>query len=325
MTLKPVSERKTKDMFKWRCNTHKNKELSIRNGSFFAKSKLPLHTLMCLVYFWSTCTSNTLVEEYLNVSSATSSQWIGWMRDIPLRRLCENPVKLGGPGKTVEIDETMLVKKWKNFRGDPPPQLWFFGGFCRETGEIFGEFVKTRNRSSLVELVKKYILPETLIVSDEWSGYWSERFNLSHLAGMNYRHIAVAHVRNFVDPETGACTNGVEGMWGNIKARFRAMHGTIHGLKPSYLKEVMWRAQIAGQARNCEKRSEIFVHALAAIAFYFGDYGFTVPQDQEDLYSIDEHLGRIYGHMESEEIGQAASDEDQENSGGAEEDGSESP
>ena len=44
-----------------------------------------------------------------------------------------NPIIIGGPNTTVEIDECMFTRR-KNQVGRVLPQQWVFGGLCRETG-----------------------------------------------------------------------------------------------------------------------------------------------------------------------------------------------
>ena len=40
------------DKYVWRCSKH-NKRISIRAGSYFSKSRLPLKTLFALIFSWS--------------------------------------------------------------------------------------------------------------------------------------------------------------------------------------------------------------------------------------------------------------------------------
>jgi len=57
----------------------------------------------------------------------------------------------------------------------------------------------------------------------------------------------VNHSRNFVDPSTGACTNGAENLWGRAKERNRDRHGTHRHMLDSYLCEFMWRSRLGSR------------------------------------------------------------------------------
>lgn len=68
------------------------------------------------------------------------------------------------------------------------PEVWFFGGICRETKKWFGEIVEDRSRESLLPLIKKYIAEGTRIISDQWSAYYNQSFDLTTLDGYFFSH-----------------------------------------------------------------------------------------------------------------------------------------
>ncbi|KCZ78255.1 hypothetical protein H311_00718, partial [Anncaliia algerae PRA109] len=72
------------------------------------------------------------------------------------------------------------------------------------------------NRSSdtLKSIIQEKILPGTLIISDEWRGYWG-------LEELGYFHCTVNHSQNFICPLTGANTQLIENTWGWMKRRIR--------------------------------------------------------------------------------------------------------
>lgn len=75
--------------------------------------------------------------------------------------------KIGGPGKTVEIDESKFGRR-KYHRGHRVEGQWVFGGIERESGRCFLVPVEDRSAETLVGVIKEWILPGTTIISDCW-------------------------------------------------------------------------------------------------------------------------------------------------------------
>ena len=89
---------------------------------------------------------------------------------------------------------------------------------------------------TLVAVPKKFVAPGTIIHSDCWKAY-------SGLKEEGYEHFTVNHSETFVDPDTGAHSNSVEGMWQKLKhgvhmPMFRNVRE--HHL-PGYLAMFIWR------------------------------------------------------------------------------------
>jgi len=77
---------------------------------------------------------------------------------------------LEGQGTIVEIDEAKIRKR-KFQKGRLITGQWIFGGVERETGKLFIECVPDRSASTLLTVIKKWIKPGTIIVSDCWKAY----------------------------------------------------------------------------------------------------------------------------------------------------------
>ncbi|KAJ8530380.1 hypothetical protein ON010_g14534 [Phytophthora cinnamomi] len=150
-----------------------------------------------------------------------------------------------------KLNETSLAKKQKYHRGRRHEEFWRFGGVERGTGHWFGRVVyNTRTKATLLPLIKKFIKPRTLILSDMFATYVCERGGKQHtlankrsLAGMHYSHSWVNHTLNFVDPVTGTHTNTIEGLWETrIKRHIKHMRGMTKDRLDGYLDEYMWRS-----------------------------------------------------------------------------------
>ena len=92
-----------------------NKRVSIRKGSFFEKSKLTLQKWLLLMHFWCRQYPVKDAAEEVEVSEATTVQVYQWMREVCSHRLCvlDPPIKLGGNGQVVAIDESLFSHKPK--------------------------------------------------------------------------------------------------------------------------------------------------------------------------------------------------------------------
>ena len=114
------------DGYEWRCSPCRSK-CSIRYGSFFIPSKLPLPLMFKFLYYWTEdLQSHAFLEKHLGWSPNTVVDWKNFMRDICLEEILINPQPIGGPGKIVEIDESKFGKRKYN-RGRLLTGQWVFG------------------------------------------------------------------------------------------------------------------------------------------------------------------------------------------------------
>ncbi|RUS71010.1 hypothetical protein EGW08_021232 [Elysia chlorotica] len=131
----------------------------------------------------------------LNRLPCFKSKWFSYFRDICSWWLNNNPYQIGGPGLTVEIDESLVAKR-KN-----------------HVGRVIEQ-------------------------SDGWAAY-NGIVNIA--VQPPYQHLVVNHSENFVDPQSGACTNTIKCYWKNCKRRFKSMLEVHREHLSSHLDEFMWR------------------------------------------------------------------------------------
>lgn len=236
MRLKKVNSSKSKDGFVWRCRGKRcNKELGLRTGTFFSRSKLDLATIITEVYLWCNemATVKASKKEAGLVSHGTITDWKNFCRDICAEYFLKYPCRIGGENKIVEIDESCFVRRKFNV-GRLVKTQWVFGGYDVETKDGFLVAVEDRTAATLLPIIEEFILPGSIIVSDLWKAY-------DTISNLGYLHLRVNHSLNFVDPTSGACTNHVERMWGMAKQRNKRECGTARTVLDSYLIEFMWR------------------------------------------------------------------------------------
>ena len=130
--------------------------------------------------------------------------WYNFIRDVCAQYFLDHPTTIGGDGVEVEIDESKFGRR-KYHRGRYVEGHWVFGGTEHITGKSFMVEVDKRDAAMLLPIIQRYIRPGSVVYSDEWRAY-------SQLQHNGYDHRAVNRSRNFIDPATGAHTQGIESM-----------------------------------------------------------------------------------------------------------------
>uniref|UniRef100_A0A158P4I5 ISXO2-like transposase domain-containing protein n=1 Tax=Tetranychus urticae TaxID=32264 RepID=A0A158P4I5_TETUR len=146
---------------------------------------------------------------------------------------------IGGTGRIVEIDETMVFKRKYNrgrLSSEQKRQVWVFGGIDRESKETFAKIVEKRDEATLLEVIKRNILPGTTIYSDGWRSY-------NNLNQHNYYlHDSVNHSENFLNPSNKSVhTQTIERNWRSLKNNIpKSSHGPK---KDDYLIEFLYKSR----------------------------------------------------------------------------------
>lgn len=227
---------KRKESFAWRCPKKGCQSVySMRNDSFFTGSHLKVQEIVELSYWWArgTTVANTIHET--GHSPNTVVDWFNFHRDVCAQFFIDHPVRIGGIGAVVEIDESKFGKRKYN-RGRYKEGHWVFGGIERGTNNVFMVEVNDRSASTLLPIIQQYVKPGSTVISDEWRAY-------NRISSLGMTHETVNHSLNFVDPASGAHTQNVECLWSNVKKMMRK-EGVMHtrdDLFQTYLSEYLWR------------------------------------------------------------------------------------
>jgi hypothetical protein len=219
----------------WRRTCRRKK--SIRIGSFFENSKLTLRQSMLFLHLWGKGYSEKLIVDDFDFSQKTVIDWSRFCRELCVYEIENDNSMIGGTGTTVEIDETLAVRRKYN-RGRILSDGWIFGGIERRVDDEFKCFfvmVYNRSEDHLVHLIRERVLPGTHIITDGWPAY-------RNLSSFGYSHSVVIHEDNFVDPaDENIHTQRIESTWCSLK-RFIRSRGTfksIHYLE--YICEYLFR------------------------------------------------------------------------------------
>lgn len=239
----PMTLRASDAGFQWRCNhltIIKKKNLrqrcnfgvSLNSGTFFAKAKISYEDICKFICFWLDNIPLTVISKNLEFGSEhTSVHWASFCREVTYEDLVTNKRPIGGVGRTVELDESKFGKRKYN-RGKRVEGQWVFGGYERETGYSFMVPVVKRDVSTLIPIIEEWVLPGTTVITDFWKTY-------DCMDKEKYHHLKVNHSLNFKDPETGACTNSIEGSWAHAKRSIPG-GGRRKDFMPGYLAKYMF-------------------------------------------------------------------------------------
>ena len=66
--------------------------------------------------------------------------------------------------------------------------------------------VEDRSAATLLPIINNYVRQGSKIYSNEWKAY-------QQLTDLGFEHDTVCHKYNFIDPETGAHTQGIGSTW----------------------------------------------------------------------------------------------------------------
>ena len=203
-------------------------------GTWFGQVRLSMDIVCKLNCLWLIVPfprQNFLITE-LGVSRHTVVDWSSFCREVCLYWLERSSEVLGGPGVVVEIDEAKFGRRKFN-TGRLIDGTWVFGGFERGSKKCFLVPVLSRGSDVLLQVIKKWILPGTTIISDCWKAY-------DCLGNEGYTHLSVNHSVNFVAPTSGAHTQNIERVWHEVRGGVpRFGRKTLHFA--GYLAEFLFK------------------------------------------------------------------------------------
>ena len=218
--------------------------------------------------------------QQMKIGTHTAVDWNSFCCEVTLKWF-ENQTAIGGQDIEVEIDETAIVKRRYN-RGRCLQTVWVFGGVERDTKKKFivpllkdsdgSEEPENVSRSAenLVPLIKKYILPGSIIYSDKWKAYDS-------LSSVGYIHFSINHSEKFVEGDVHS--QKVERLWHDLKEWIKRP-----GMKKGHLHHYIGRYLFCTSGDDREQLLHKFL--VEAAALYRRPLGckkyWAAPRDSSD-------------------------------------------
>jgi transposase len=138
-------------------------------------------------------------------------------------------------GKLRESERRKLREQGIANRGPASKERAVVFGAVERGGRVRTTIVgKSRNAAEVSRALCEFILPGSMIFTDDWGGY-------DPLSGTTYRHRRINHsARIYVDGDTH--TQTIEGFFGLFKTGLRGAHHSVsHKWLQGYLNEWTWR------------------------------------------------------------------------------------
>jgi transposase-like protein len=230
---------------RYRCAACKE-DFTIKTGSVFGESKLPLKKWFIAIYLLSTTSkgiSSLQLAKHVGVTQKTA-----WFMDHRLRSAMKQDK--GQIFGTIEVDETYVggavrnmhrskVDRSKVGTGGKGKSIVF--GMRQRGGEVRARVIENNDAAQLHPAIQATVAPGSTIYTDEHRGY-------NGLVG--YIRTAVNH-SDKVYVSGDAHTNGIESFWALFK---RGYHGVYHWMSrkhlQKYVDECAYRLNRRGQGMN---------------------------------------------------------------------------
>ena len=178
----------------------------------FERTRTPLQDWFFVMFLFTTSRNGvaaTEVQRQLGVTYKTA-----WRMCHEIRKYMgevDGDAPLGGPGKHVEIDETMIG----GFRSPKTVVM----GMLERGGDVMTAVVPNQRKVTLTPIIDANVIPDGAVHTDELRSYLG-------LHKRGHRHMTVNHSAHEYVGFDGASTNGIEGFWAAVK---RGINGThIH-------------------------------------------------------------------------------------------------
>ncbi|CAL4134733.1 unnamed protein product, partial [Meganyctiphanes norvegica] len=250
--------KKYKEGFYWKCVNKSCPKFycrkNIKAETVFERSKICLKKWLHIIYKWSKNVGVTSASDQINIDHKTLGQCYSFFREICEAYFKANPIKLGGPGITIEIDVSFITKwshRSKSNRGPEPKDPILALGIVDTTCTPaigYMEIVETNDVATLFPMILKVVQPGSIIRSKDWRAYRT-------IQGISCTDETVNHSVNFVDVDTSVHKQAIESYWEKHKSYIAAMRSCTKNAVNSYLQEFMWRERFSDNALEilCEQ------------------------------------------------------------------------
>lgn len=216
----------------WKCyGKHPQQKFSLKTGTIFEDSPIPLEKWLPCVWLIVTCkngVSSWEVHRALGVTQKTA-----WFMLHRIRLIMQDSMSGGKLGGTVEIDETYIGGKARNMHkarkeramagaGGGVTGKVGVQGMLQRGGKVRAEVIENSKYITLIPNIAKHVEKGSTVHTDELQTYFGLK--------ANYTHEVINHTIAYAIDNVH--TNGIENFWSCLK---RSLGGTYVSVEPFHL------------------------------------------------------------------------------------------
>jgi len=195
-------------------------------GTIFEHSSTSLRLWFYAMYLMGSTRCGISAKQIQRETGVTYKT--AWRMFRQIRTLLAEDLQLEGP--TVEMDETYFGGHIRGVRNKTKNKSTIVG-VAQRKGKIVALASPDRSGATLLGVAKKHVLPESMIFTDEFTGY----DGLRRMPDMGYHHRRIRHSAG-VYVRGSVHTNTIEGFWSLIK---RGIGGVYHSVSKKYLQSYL--------------------------------------------------------------------------------------
>jgi transposase len=201
-------------------------------GTIFEKSSTSLRLWFHAMYQMGSTRCGISAKQIQRETGVTYKT--AWRMFRQIRSLLSEDSGMQLEGEAVEMDETYFGGRRKGYRGRPgsgdkkKSPIVGIVERRRGKGRVIAKATKGVNADILTGLVKEYVLPESTIFTDDFSGY--DRLKKHGFTHHRINHSAKVYVMGDIH------TNTIEGFWSLVK---RGIGGVYHAVSQKYLQSYL--------------------------------------------------------------------------------------
>ena len=217
----------------WECKSkHARKQFSVKVGTIFEDSALPLDKWLIAIWMVSNCKNGVSSYEVARALGVTQKSAWFMLHRIRLAMQNRSTVPLGGSGIPVEVDETFVGGAARFMHADKRKRRITVTGTKDKTavmgilergGEVRASVIHNRKRKLIHSTIKTHVAAGAAIHSDAFMSYVG-------LKEQGFAHQIIDHAERYVDGQVH--TNGMENFWSLLK---RQLKGTYISVEPFHL------------------------------------------------------------------------------------------